>query len=328
MSTPAGPGPGFSTYGAVDLGALAAQRAAREKAEAAMAEAARAAAAGEMPEAAPVTVTSEATFQADVVDRSFAVPVVIDFWATWCGPCKQLSPILERLAEEADGAWVLATVDTDANPRLSQAFQIQSIPTVFVVWQGQLIPGFIGALPEAQVREFVGQVAQLPERTAAADGAEPTAAGEPAADGADVESSLPLDPMEEAALDALDAGDLDAAAEAFRQLVAAQPDNPEARIGLARVELMRRTAGTDAAAALAAADARPDDVAAQTLAADVEVAQGMVDEAVARLVEVVRRTSGADRDAARAHLIALFDVLGDDDPRVPKGRTALANALF
>ena len=95
-------------------------------------------------------MVTEATFQADVVDRSFAVPVVIDFWATWCGPCKQLSPILEKLAVEADGAWVLVTVDTDANPRLSQAFQIQSIPTVFVVWQGQLIPGFVGALPEAQ----------------------------------------------------------------------------------------------------------------------------------------------------------------------------------
>ena len=335
MSTPAGPGPGFSTYGAVDLGALAAQRAAREKAEAAMAEAARAAAAGEVTAGPPVTVVTEASFQADVVDRSFAVPVVIDFWATWCGPCKQLSPILEKLADEADGAWVLATVDTDANPRLSQAFQVQSIPTVHVVWQGQLIPGFIGALPEAQVRDFVTQVAQLPERTAegaAGAGAEDgDGAGAEAGDGypADVgEPELPLDPLEEAALDALDAGDLDGAAEAFRRLVEAQPENPEARIGLARVELMRRTAGADPAAALAAAAASPDDVAAQSLAADVEVAQGQVDEAVARLVETVRRTTGADRDTARTHLIEIFEVLGEDDPRVPKGRTALANALF
>src|SRR5207244_11960887 len=99
-------------------------------------------------------------------DRSSTVPVVIDFWATWCGPCKQLSPILEKLAVEAAGAWVLATIDTDANPRISQAFQIQSIPTVFVVWQGQLIPGFTGALPEADVRSFVEQVAALPSRTA------------------------------------------------------------------------------------------------------------------------------------------------------------------
>jgi putative thioredoxin len=331
MSTPTGPGPGYNPYGAVDLGALAAQRAAREKAEAAMAEAARAAAAGEIPPAPPVTVVTEATFQTDVVDRSFAVPVVIDFWATWCGPCKQLSPILEKLAGEADGSWVLATVDTDANPRLSQAFQIQSIPTVYVVWQGQLIPGFIGALPEAQVREFVTQVAALPERTGAA--ADPDA---PVSDDEDADRdalvaepvTAQLDPLEEAALDALDTGDLDAAAEAFRALVDAQPDNTEARIGLARVELMRRTAGTDASAAFAAASAAPDDVAAQTLAADVEVSQGLVDHAVARLVDTVRRTDGADRDAARTHLLGLFELLGDDDPRVAKGRTALANALF
>jgi putative thioredoxin len=327
MSVPAGPGPQFSAYGAVDLGALAAQRAAQERAEAAMAEAARAAAAGEVPPAAAVTVVTEDTFQADVVDRSFAVPVVIDFWATWCGPCKQLSPLLEKLAIEAAGAWVLVTVDTDANPRLSQAFQIQSIPTVFVVWQGQLIPGFTGALPEAELRSFAEQVTALPARAGAA-GAPGAAEGDSATDGDTAPSAEPLDPMEEAALDAIDAGDLDAAAEAFGRLVEAQPANSEARIGLARVELLRRTRDADPAAARAAADARPDDVAAQTLAADFDVAQGRVDEAIARLVETVRRTEGADRDVARTHLIALFDLVGEDDPRVPKGRTALANALF
>ncbi len=319
MSTPAGPGPQFSAYGAVDLGALAAQRAAQERAEAAMAEAERAAAAGEVPPAAAVTVVTEETFQADVVDRSFAVPVVIDFWATWCGPCKQLSPILEKLAVEAAGAWVLVTVDTDANPRLSQAFQIQSIPTVFVVWQGQLIPGFTGALPEAELRSFAEQVAALPNRTAAT--------GDDAAPGVPPPGE-PLDPLEEAALDALDAGDLDAAAEAFGRLVEAQPGNAEARVGRARVELLLRTRDADAVAARTAAEAAPDDVGAQTLAADFDVADGRVDEAIARLVETVRRTDGADRDVARTHLIGLFDLLGDDDPRVPKGRTALANALF
>ena len=265
-----------------------------------------------------MTVVTEETFQADVVDRSFTVPVLIDFWATWCGPCKQLSPLLEKLAVEAAGAWVLVTVDTDANPRLSQAFQIQSIPTVFVVWQGQLIPGFTGALPEAELRAFAEQVAALPER----------AAGPPAQDAEGQPPVEQLDPLEEAALDAIDAGDLDAAAVAFGRLVEAQPANTEARIGLARVELLRRTRDADPAAAQAAADAQPDDVAAQTLAADFDVAQGRVDEAIVRLVETVRRTEGVDRDAARTHLIALFDLIGEDDPRVAKGRTALANALF
>ena len=296
-----------------------------------MAEAARAAAAGEVPPAAAVTVVTEETFQADVVDRSFSVPVVIDFWATWCGPCKQLSPILEKLAVEAAGAWVLVTIDTDANPRLSQAFQIQSIPTVFVVWQGQLIPGFTGALPEAELRSFAEQVAALPARSgpAAPDGEEGVDGAGDGAGGAEAAEALePLDPLEEAALDALDAGDLDAAAEAFARLVEAQPGNAEARIGQARVQLLRRTRDADAVAARAAAEAAPDDVGAQTLAADLDVAQGRVDEAITRLVETVRRTSGADRDAARTHLIELFGLLGEDDPRVPKGRTALANALF
>src|SRR6476646_7480156 len=135
-------GPGFSAYGAVDLGALAAQRAARERAEAARSEAIRAAATGDgLGEATTpaVLAVTEETFQTDVVDRSYTVPVVIDFWADWCQPCKQLSPILERLAEEAAGAWVLVTIDTDANPRIAQAFQVQSIPVVYVLWQGQLV---------------------------------------------------------------------------------------------------------------------------------------------------------------------------------------------
>jgi putative thioredoxin len=227
------------------------------------------------------------------------------------------------------------------------------------VFQGQLIPGFVGALPEAQCRQFLAQVAALPGRVAAdvdgaGDGAG-EAAGEVAEDGAEAGTASdgmaadalrsdgaagvgtageavpvepPMDPLEEAALDALDAGDLVGAADAFRQLVESQPGNAEARIGLARVELLRRTMGTDPHDVLAAASAAPDDIAAQTLAADVEVAQGLVEHAVSRLVDLVRRTEGADRDVARTHLIGLFELLGDDDPRVAKGRTALANALF
>ena len=319
-------GPGFSAYGAVDLGALAAQRAARERAEAARAEALRAAEAGDdgagVPAQQPaVLAVTEETFQADVVDRSFTVPVVIDFWADWCQPCKQLSPILERLAEEAAGAWVLVTIDTDANPRIAQAFQVQSIPVVYVVWQGQLVPGFTGALPEAQVRQFVEQVAQLPQQA-------PPTAGQPRPGADDGQPVAPLDPLEEAALDALDAGDLDGAADAFRRLLDQQPGNDEARLGLARVELMRRTRDVDPVGALAAADAAPDDLPAQLTAADVEVAAGQSRRAIDRLVAAVRRTTGPDREAARTHLLELFAILGDDDPEVSRGRTALANALF
>jgi len=301
----------FSAAGAVDLAALAAQSAARAKAEEARAAAAQSGAAA--PAATDVIDVAEETFQADVIDRSATVPVVIDFWAEWCGPCKQLSPVLEALAVEGAGSWVLAKVDVDANQRLAAAFQVQSIPTVHVVWQGQIVPGFQGALPEAQVRQFIEQVRTLPAATAGPAGAPP----EPA-----------VDPGVEAALDALDRGDLDAAAASYREVLTRAPADEDARLGLAQVELIRRTRGLEAGVVKARAAQQPDDVAAQASAADLDLVEGRVEEAFARLVETVRRTSGDERTAARDHLVELFDVVGLDDPRVLAARRALANALF
>ncbi len=300
--------------GAVDLGALAAAREAQAKAEQR-----RAANPPGAPTSWSIDITEE-SFQADVLDQSFVVPVVIDLWATWCGPCKQLSPVLESLATEYAGKFVLAKIDVDANPRISQAFQVQSIPTVIAVIKGQPVPLFQGALPEPAVRQYLDELLKVAEANGLT--------GAPPAEGEPVVEEPVGDPRFDAAFEAVERGDWHAAEQAYRAVLAEAPADLEAQAGLGQVQLLRRTDGVDVNAALSAASAEPESVAAQALAADVELLTGLVDEAFARLVALVARTSGEDRTAAREHLVGLFLLVGDDDPRVVKARTALANALF
>jgi putative thioredoxin len=297
--------------GAVDLAAVKARSDAAARAQAAPPPSATAPAG--TPGAAVVDV-SEATFQSEVLDRSFQVPVVLDLWAEWCGPCKQLSPVLERLAAEGAGSWVLAKVDVDANPALAQGLRVQGIPAVKAVWQGQLVAEFSGAIPEEQARQFIAELMR-----ATTGGAVPGDAPEAAPDAED--------PRLDAAEAALERGDLPAAEAAYEAILAAEPDHPEAGLALRQVQLFRRAeeAGPDA---LNAADAAPDDVEAQTRAADFLLGTGNIDEAFDRLLEVVRRTSGEDRDRARTHLLDLFAVVGDEDPRVGAARRKLTTALF
>jgi putative thioredoxin len=208
---------------------------------------------------------------------------------------------------------VLAKIDVDANPALAQALRVQGIPAVKAVWQGQLVAEFTGAIPEDQARQIVTELVSV-----TTGGTLPE--GEP-------DEQISDDPRLDAAEDALERGDLAAAEAAYQAILAEDPDHPDAGLALRQVQLFRRAeeAGPDA---VAAADAAPDDVAAQTRAADFLLGTGQVEAAFDRLLDVVRRTAGADRDLARTHLVELFGIVGDADPRVIAARRALATALF
>jgi len=299
--------------GAVDLAAVAAAREAQAAAEQRLAS-------GEVPPPSSLVVdVTEASFQTEVIDRSFQVPVVLVLGTARSQGTAALLPSLEALALADAGAWLLATVDAELEPRIAQALQAQAIPTVYALIKGQPMALFEGALPEPQVRQYLDEVL----RVAAANGL----TGRVGAETPDDEEPE-ADPGYDVAYDAIEAGDWDAAEAAYRAILATNPSDEDAAAGLGQVALLRRTDGTDPAAALAAADAAPDSLEAQALAADVELLTGRIDEAFARFVDLVRRTSGDDRTAAKNHLVGLFALVGETDPRVVKARTALANALF
>jgi len=376
----------FSMAGAVDLGAR----------QAAIKRRQQAAHAGGGGESAFVFEVTDETFNTDVVARSRAVPVVVDLWAEWCEPCKQLGPVLERLATDAAGDWVLAKVDVDANPQLSAALQVQSIPMVVAVIGGQLVDGFLGALPEADLRQWIAQVLSIADQLgmparvrataetgaagaeangggpggqagAAAAGAAAAGAGAAGAAGANVpgeagirnagpggagtggaaggraaggaaargaarlsgpEAELLADPRLNAAQQAMEMGDLNGAANALSQVLADHPDHPIAKAWLAQVELIRRVSAYDKAKVHRAAKDQPENPLAQAEAADLELANGDVEASFDRMLGVIARTSGQDRDAARVHLLGLFDLLPPRDPRVIKARGRLSGLLF
>ncbi len=291
--------------GAVDLGALA--KAAAQPAPAAVSA----------PSAIAVIDVTEDTFEDAVLRQSLTVPVIVDLWATWCEPCKQLSPILEKLAAEYGGKFVLAKIDVDANQKLSAAFQVQSIPAVFVALGGQVAPLFQSAIPEPQARQVVEAVLEQ-----AAQAGITGRYGDADIAAAPVAVS---DPRFDAAEDALNEGDWDRAMEAYKEVLAAAPGDVIAKIGLLNVELLKRTDGVDLQGAI---DNASDSVESQLIAADAEFLMNEYAAAFDRLITAVATTSGKERDAVRIRVLQLFDIAGPTDPAVVTSRQALTNALF
>lgn len=281
------------------------------------------------------------TFAADVLDTSMEVPVIVDFWAPWCGPCKQLGPMLERLVTEANGAVRLVKVNIDENPEIAQQLRIQSIPTVYAFKQGQPVDGFMGAIPESQLRQFIEGLA----------GPLPPGAAEEAAD------------LLAAGVDALAKRDLSRAAQLFGQLLQEDPGNPKAVAGLARCYLEsgdldrarktlklvrpdgasdenyraaeaelalkeRAAAAGDAGQLNARVAANPADLAARFDLALVLDGRGAREAAIDQLLEIIRRDRKWNDDAARKHLLTLFDAMGPADPRTLAGRRRLSSILF
>jgi putative thioredoxin len=297
----------------------------------------------DMPAGKPGVAIKEATlktFAADVLDASMDVPVIVDFWAPWCGPCKQLGPLLERAVNEAKGAVRLVKVNIDDNPEIAQQLRIQSIPTVYAFKSGQPVDGFMGAIPESQIKAFIQSLI---------GGAAPGAA--------ETDDALTL------AVEALARHDLSTAAQIFGQILQEEPGHPKAVAGLARcylesgdLERAKKTLGLvrpdgaadesiraieaelslkeraatsgDLARVRAAVAANPGDLQARfDLAAALE-GKGAREEAIAELLEIVRRDRKWNEDAARKQLVILFDAMGPADPRTIAARRRLSSLLF
>lgn len=312
----------FSRPGAFDLSSL--RRPAAPPAPAGSAGGASGADPG-AASAYAVDVT-EANFQ-QVLESSMTAPVVLVFHSPSQSPDSTLmAEDVAQVAGEYDGRFLAGLINVDAAPQIAQAMQIPQVPLLLVLIDGrpatQPIPG---ALTIDELRTLFNQLAQQLTAQGIAGRHQPlAAAGEPV----DGDAEPAVDPRYAPAQDALEAGDIDAAVAEYQKLVDGNPADAEAVAGLAMAKVLQRTRGVDLGEARAAAAAAPDDVAAQTLVADLDLLGGHVEDAFLRLTNLVGRTAGPERNAAREHLVALFAAVGNDDPRVLAGRRNLASALF
>ncbi len=277
--------------------------------------------AAKAPAASYVVEADERSFE-NVLTLSMRHPVVLEFYSPRAN-AQQLSDDLAALANAAEGRWLLVRVNVDAALRIAQALGIQAVPMVAGALSGQLMPLFQGTRDRAEASAFIDQLLQAAVANGVVGKAQPVAGAAPA----DAEAAAP-DARFAAADAAMEAGDYALAVEEFDKILKATPGDAEAAAGKAGAELLVRVTAQDPDAVVARAKAHPEDVDAQLDAADLEVAGGAPEAAFARLVDVVRNTSGADREKARVRLLALFETIGASDPAVVKARRDLMSALF
>ncbi len=293
------------------------------------------------PPADLIKDSSEASFMQDVIEASRATPVIVDFWAPWCGPCKQLGPLLEKVVTEARGAVKLVKIDIDQNQQIAQQLRIQSIPAVYAFHQGRPVDAFQGALPESELRAFVDKLAKT----------------------AGTEQKSPVEEALEQAGELMEAGDTARAGAIYAQIVQHDPTSIAAKAGLARcllaadqtdkareivaalseeeksdpafapvvtaIELADKAASVgDLAPLRAAVEANPKDHQARYDLAVALYATGQKEEAMDALVEIIRQNRAWNDDAARKELLQMFEALGPTDPLTVSGRRKLSSVLF
>lgn len=281
---------------------------------------------GGLPIAGPYVVDVDTAGFPALVQSSTQHPVVVLLWASWSENALTLAADLGALADEYAGRLLVARIDAEAEPQVAAAFQTQSVPAVVAVLAGQPLPLFQGAPAIDQVRDVLDQLLEAAAANGITGTVPPRDDAVPAAEVAPEEPPLP--PLHQEAYDAIERDDLVAAAAAYEQALRENPRDDMARAGLAQVGLLTRTRDVDLAAVRAAAADDPSDVDAQLAVADVDVLGGQVQDAFDRLIDVVRATSGPERERVRVRLVELFEIVGTEDPRVPAARRALASALY
>lgn len=273
---------------------------------------------------APLRVDATETNFQDLVQLSAQIPVLFLLWSRYAPESPAVLDTAQQVVESYGGRLVLAAADVDAFPQLAQAFQVEAVPTAVAVIKGQPVPLFQGPADDAQIRNLVDELLKV----AAANGVTGSIGDAPQADDAE---PAPLPPLHQAAVDAIEAGDYDAAVAAYKQALLEQPADAEAKAGLAQVELMARLEKLTAPEAEALRDRaaqEPDDVEAQLGVADLDISGGHIEDGFNRIISFIGRNFGPERETARLRLLELFEVVGIKDDRVAKARQGLARVLF